>query len=76
MVRFVQLLMAVDGGVGGAGAGGVLATTALAAAGLDATAFRVPLVVAAVGVGALLGWRYGLVLGRGIHRHPPIPDRR
>ena len=75
MVRFVQLLMAVNGGVGGAGAGGVLAATALASLGLDGAPARVPVMVVAVGAGALVGARLGFGLGRGLEPRRRIPER-
>ena len=76
MERFLKLLMAVNGGVGGAGAGGLLAATALQGLGLEGPSTRMPVMVLAVGTGALLGARLGVGLGRGLDPRRRAIDRR
>ena len=75
MVRFLRLLMAVNGGVGGAGAGGVLAAAALSSLDLDGAPARVPVMVVAVGAEALFGTRLGVGLGRGLVPRRWIAER-
>lgn len=76
MERFLQMLMAVNGGVGGAGAGGVFAATALSSLGMEGSPARGPAMMVAVSAGALLGTRLGVGLARGLVPRRRITDRR